>query len=414
MRLILPRCPLCAEKYNVKMPGGLRPPLEQFIAWPRPNYDDPITKPKYVLVFSCILGPISLALLVARLWVRLRIQKSAGWDDWLMFASWFPMMALTVIFPLVTERFMFNRHLWDIPFDIYPMQRYYVLAIYVLFSIATGLIKMSILLFYRRLSSRAVSETYRWTLRILIAIIAIHTIIFVCVTILMCNPVSAFWKQEDFLLVASGKYEFKCMNEGAEIVSNGVISTLQDFFAASLPAVLCWNLQMNLRKKIALYCVFAVSYVVVAFGALRTYSSYRLFFQTYDVTWTACDIWLWSLLEVHVGAMCANAPTFRVFYLHYFGSGPSSSNGTTSSSFKSKISFWKKGSSPSSRGYILESHSSKHGNIVQTSASFGGEKPEDVEMGRIHAATHMSVVSTNVQALPPVAPAPWKNWARKN
>jgi hypothetical protein len=190
---------------------------------------------------------------------------------------------------------------------------------------------------------------------------------------------------------------------------------------------------MNLRKKVALYCVFAVSYVVVAFGALRTYSSYRLFFQTYDVTWTACDIWLWyvlnhsnaynehqltevscrSLLEIHVGAMCANAPTFRIFYLHYFRSGPSSSNGTTSSSFKSKISFWKKGSSPSSRGYILESHSSKHGNIVQTSASFGGEKPEDVEMGRIHAATHMSVVSTNVQALPPVTPAPWKNWARK-
>lgn len=70
---------------------------------------------------------------------------------------------------------MFNRHLWDIPFDIYPMQRYYVLAIYVLFSLATGLIKMSILLFYRRLSSRAVSKAYRWTLRILIAIIAIHT-----------------------------------------------------------------------------------------------------------------------------------------------------------------------------------------------------------------------------------------------
>jgi hypothetical protein len=88
MRLILAQCPPCVENYNAKMPGGLRPPLEQFIAWPRPNYDDPITKPKYVLVFSCILGPISLALLVARLWVRLRIQKSAGWDDWLMFASW--------------------------------------------------------------------------------------------------------------------------------------------------------------------------------------------------------------------------------------------------------------------------------------------------------------------------------------
>jgi hypothetical protein len=50
---------------------------------------------------------------------------------------------------------------------------------------------------------------------------------------------------------------------------------------------------MHIRKKIALYGVFAVSYVVVALGALRTYSSYKLFFMTYDVTWAACDVWLW-------------------------------------------------------------------------------------------------------------------------
>jgi hypothetical protein len=50
---------------------------------------------------------------------------------------------------------------------------------------------------------------------------------------------------------------------------------------------------MHARQKVALYSVFAVSYVVVAIGALRTYSSYRLFFETYDVTWAAGDVWLW-------------------------------------------------------------------------------------------------------------------------
>ncbi|OAL03763.1 hypothetical protein IQ06DRAFT_205920, partial [Phaeosphaeriaceae sp. SRC1lsM3a] len=70
------------------MPGGLHPTIEIFLEWPRPNYVDPVTKPKYVLVLSCILGPISLALLLVRLWVRLRIQRNPGWDDWLMVASW--------------------------------------------------------------------------------------------------------------------------------------------------------------------------------------------------------------------------------------------------------------------------------------------------------------------------------------
>ncbi|KAF2831695.1 hypothetical protein CC86DRAFT_282536 [Ophiobolus disseminans] len=70
------------------MPGGIHPPASQWFKWPRPNYVDPTTKPKYILVLSCLLGPLSLAVLLARLWVRVRIQKSAGLDDWLMLASW--------------------------------------------------------------------------------------------------------------------------------------------------------------------------------------------------------------------------------------------------------------------------------------------------------------------------------------
>jgi hypothetical protein len=37
---------------------------------------------------------------------------------------------------------------------------------------------------------------------------------------------------------------------------------------------------MRFRQKVGLYCVFTISYAVVAMGALRTYSSYRLFFET--------------------------------------------------------------------------------------------------------------------------------------
>lgn len=55
---------------------------------------------------------------------------------------------------------------------------------------------------------------------------------------------------------------------------------------------------MHRRKKILLYCVFAVSYIVVAFGVLRIHASYHLFYETYDVTWAACDIWLWYVVNL--------------------------------------------------------------------------------------------------------------------
>jgi hypothetical protein len=69
------------------MPGGIQFPLEEFLKWPAGNYDNPITRPKHILILSCVLGPISVAVLFARLWVRMRMQRNAGLDDWLMLAA---------------------------------------------------------------------------------------------------------------------------------------------------------------------------------------------------------------------------------------------------------------------------------------------------------------------------------------
>ncbi|KZM23798.1 uncharacterized protein EKO05_0009792 [Ascochyta rabiei] len=295
------------------MPGGILPTPEELLSWPVPNYNDPVTKPKYVLVFSCIIGPISIALLLARLWVRIHTQRSAGWDDWLMLVAAFPVLALTIIFPLITENHRFNRHIWDVEQQYFPIQRKFVMAIYSLFSLASGLIKLSILLFYRRLSSRVVSPAFRRTMHIAIFVIGGYSVVFALIPIFMCRPISAFWDQVDFVKVAKG-YEYKCINEGADVVAHGIISTVQDLVVAFLPTVLCWNLQMPIRQKIALYSILALGYTGVAIGAVRTYTGYRLFFQTYDVTWVASDTWLWSLLELHIGSMCANAPALKIFF----------------------------------------------------------------------------------------------------
>lgn len=187
------------------------------------------------------------------------------------------------------------------------------MAIYTLYTLTSGLIKLSILLFYRRLSSRAVSPAFHWTMRISIFVIGAYSITFVLIPIFMCRPISAFWDQVDFAKLARG-YEYTCINEGVDVVAHGIISTVQDLVVAFLPTMLCWNLQMPLRQRIALYSIFALGYTSVALGAMRTYQGYRLFFTTYDVTWVASDIWLWSLLELHIGSMCANAPALKIFF----------------------------------------------------------------------------------------------------
>ena len=69
------------------MPGGIQPPPEVMKSWPIPNYENPPTRSNFVLVFSCVVGPISVTLVFLRLWVRLRVQRNAGLDDALMAAS---------------------------------------------------------------------------------------------------------------------------------------------------------------------------------------------------------------------------------------------------------------------------------------------------------------------------------------
>jgi hypothetical protein len=227
--------------------------------------------------------------------------------------------------------------------------------------------KVSILLFYRRLSSRAVSNTFRWTTWVTIGYIVAYTVVLTLLPIFGCRPVSAFWDQVDIFKRLQG-YKFSCFDEGADIFAASIISATQDLLTAVLPTFIYWNLQISVQKKFALFSIFAIGYGVVALGGLRAYFSWRTFYETYDVTWSTHDIFVTSLLEIHVGAFCANAPTLRGFFKHFFKgktspniSKISKSSGYTSSSgssMLSKIAAALGGQSRNKSGYIAESATS--------------------------------------------------------
>jgi hypothetical protein len=47
----------------------------------------PVLRPKTVIYVAYTLAPLSTLFLLARLHVRMRVQRNAGWDDWLMVAA---------------------------------------------------------------------------------------------------------------------------------------------------------------------------------------------------------------------------------------------------------------------------------------------------------------------------------------
>jgi hypothetical protein len=81
---------------NASGSSGLLPPLSVIIQWPTPNYEDPVTRSKAVLITSVVLGTIMVAVVGARMWARAVIQRNAGLDDWIMVAAMIPTIGLTV------------------------------------------------------------------------------------------------------------------------------------------------------------------------------------------------------------------------------------------------------------------------------------------------------------------------------
>ena len=62
------------------MPGGIHPPLDVKLSWPKPNYVDPVLRPNTIVLLACIMGPITVVMTLVRMWVRVFHQRCAGWD----------------------------------------------------------------------------------------------------------------------------------------------------------------------------------------------------------------------------------------------------------------------------------------------------------------------------------------------
>jgi hypothetical protein len=126
--------------------------------------------------------------------------------------------------------------------------------------IAAACIKCSILLFYKRLSS-PFSRAFKIAVYVGIVFNIGYAIALLLTLCLQCQPTEAYWNQFNLNWLAQG-HKFHC--GGKEEISlpfSGALSALGDFYATLIPLALVWTLRMPLRRKLALYALFAVGFL---------------------------------------------------------------------------------------------------------------------------------------------------------
>ncbi|GJC91417.1 integral membrane protein [Colletotrichum higginsianum] len=172
----------------------------------------------------------------------------------------------------------------------------------VLYNIATTVVKLSILLQYRRIfSSDWMQRLTTWGL----AFMSAWTIMLCFLLPLMCVPVAAFWDES---------VEGRCIDLLTSWYVMAGVNLVADFVMFSMPIPVINSLQLPRRQKRMLFFVFGLGFLTCIISVYRL-QTLRVAAHTEDPYWDNVDAATWSFLEVTIGILAACLPTLRPIFV---------------------------------------------------------------------------------------------------
>ena len=122
----------------------------------------------------------------------------------------------------------------------------------IFFQISSCLIKISILLFYRRLVQRTTSRLMQMAIYFAISFTVVYMIATVTVLFVVCLPTSSYWESLD----VSYTKPYKCINTTVIDPLIVALSVFSDTYSLIIPHIVIRRLKMPKREKLMLYVIF--------------------------------------------------------------------------------------------------------------------------------------------------------------
>ncbi|KAH7114160.1 hypothetical protein B0J13DRAFT_590616 [Dactylonectria estremocensis] len=238
-----------------------------------------------------------------RCYVRVRVIKDFGVDDWCMVAALISFI-LFITCALIGEQHGIGRHLVDLePEDIEQAVKYWWLCS-LWFSTTMIAAKTSIGCFLLRITVRKLDV---WILYgVIITTVCTGTVFFFA-KLFQCKPISFFWNKNQ-----SGT----CLNGDFVIIFTyvyGGFSLITDLMCTILPMVVVWKLNMKRKAKIALIPILAMG--CVASAALIVRFSFIKEYKNSDFLWATYGIAIWCTTEQGLAVTAGSLATLRPLLL---------------------------------------------------------------------------------------------------
>lgn len=152
------------------------------------------------------------------------------------------------------------------------------------YCLAGSLAKLSLLVFYLRLSPQA---WFRWSVWVTMAFISSYTIGIVFALIFACNPISMAWD-----IRVGGE----CIDMAVLYIVTAAANICSDLILFCLPIPMVYNLQIPRRQKIGLLGIFLIGSLTVVTSVVRV-AILPGMLTNLDLTWAISWASVWMSVE---------------------------------------------------------------------------------------------------------------------
>jgi hypothetical protein len=241
-----------------------------------------------------------------RIYARTRWVRAFGLDDALIVVAYLLSAGMTGIVGQEVHQAIYHPEQYDSPTLsqlVHRLQIQWKSAI--LYFFCTCIIKISVLLLYRRLTP---DVRFRRIIYAVLAFIVLQYIPAILGTVFPCKPVSSNWN----FTPPTG-----CINIPAFQQTEAALEILTDFILVLMPMPVILSLQMSKRRRAILLSVLVPGLIPCVASIGRIYGMH-FYLTSGDVVKYVPILQLCSIVEMNVGIIATSLPPIYSLILHTF------------------------------------------------------------------------------------------------
>lgn len=237
-----------------------------------------------------------------RLLARWRSKAAFAADDWWIVATLIPSYAMLAVGCLMVTIGGGGRHMATL--ELYQVETFLktVSAALIAYALTILMVKISILLMYRRIFDTDAFKKATWVVgaaSVAWAIAAILCLIF------QCHPFSGLWNPQD-------TFTSKCFNLQAYYRAVAGSNMALDVIILCMPLYMVWRLKLESGQKLMLSGIFALGGLVCVASLMRIITAVLI--KGSDLTYSLTTPYMWSQLEPTMAVVCACLTTYRPLF----------------------------------------------------------------------------------------------------